>query len=329
MPQIASAVQIEHDAAKAAFDAVMDKFRVAAMNADLRREATEAARRLDAAQIAAGVGENIGCTYCRTGMDKFSEEGIRYALGFGLLNYGDAIKFERINPNVSWPADGSIPQCYKNLGTATELYVGRDPDVHQDRIVPFERSADGARGFFQRSDNGVPVPSIGFKHAKKWRPSETSRPRVWVDDKGCPVIVPIIAEVILPPSRLLDTDDKQFRHCNKQLRKYIKDNPTEAEKFLPVEVIRKFRDGEMNWGGAPNKYTWHHHQDTGRMQLVSTELHELVNHTGGQAISGGDRRRETRNKLTGERERLLYEEDRRKSGKPKTAVARKPIQGIP
>ena len=33
----------------------------------------------------------------------------------------------------------------------------------------------------------------------------------------------------------------------------------------------------------PDGYTWHHHQDTGYMQLVPTDLHDFVKHTGGIA----------------------------------------------
>lgn len=29
---------------------------------------------------------------------------------------------------------------------------------------------------------------------------------------------------------------------------------------------------------------WHHHQDTGRMQLINKEVHNVVRHTGGYAI---------------------------------------------
>ncbi|MBN1206993.1 MAG: HNH endonuclease [Myxococcaceae bacterium] len=39
---------------------------------------------------------------------------------------------------------------------------------------------------------------------------------------------------------------------------------------------------------APKGYTWHHHQDVGRMQLIKSDAHELsLPHTGGMAIWGG------------------------------------------
>lgn len=33
-----------------------------------------------------------------------------------------------------------------------------------------------------------------------------------------------------------------------------------------------------------NDLVWHHHQDTGRMQLINKDVHDAVKHTGGYAI---------------------------------------------
>lgn len=46
---------------------------------------------------------------------------------------------------------------------------------------------------------------------------------------------------------------------------------------------------------TPTGYIWHHHQDTGLMQLVPTDLHNAARHTGGtefweQAIGRAYRR---------------------------------------
>ncbi|WP_407653855.1 HNH endonuclease signature motif containing protein [Archangium lipolyticum] len=39
---------------------------------------------------------------------------------------------------------------------------------------------------------------------------------------------------------------------------------------------------------APSGYTWHHHQDVGRMQLITDGAHQLARpHTGGMSIWGG------------------------------------------
>ncbi|HEZ0007199.1 TPA: HNH endonuclease, partial [Neisseria meningitidis] len=34
-------------------------------------------------------------------------------------------------------------------------------------------------------------------------------------------------------------------------------------------------------------YTWHHHQDTGRMQLISERKHTQTGHIGGEAMDKG------------------------------------------
>ncbi|RDE94474.1 hypothetical protein DPW03_10915 [Aggregatibacter aphrophilus] len=34
-------------------------------------------------------------------------------------------------------------------------------------------------------------------------------------------------------------------------------------------------------------YTWHHHQDTGRMQLIETRIHTQTGHIGGEGINAG------------------------------------------
>jgi hypothetical protein len=36
----------------------------------------------------------------------------------------------------------------------------------------------------------------------------------------------------------------------------------------------------------PKNYTWHHHQETGLMQLIPKDLHKAATHTGGVATSG-------------------------------------------
>lgn len=33
-------------------------------------------------------------------------------------------------------------------------------------------------------------------------------------------------------------------------------------------------------------YIWHHHQDTGRMQLIPTDIHKWVKHVGGFDLWG-------------------------------------------
>jgi hypothetical protein len=76
-----------------------------------------------------------------------------------------------------------------------------------------------------------------------------------------------------------------YQAANKNLHQAIKADPRLAEQLgltpLQVEELPTLRQ-------APRDYTWHHHQDIGRMQLVPFQEHALaLSHTGGMAIWGG------------------------------------------
>jgi hypothetical protein len=76
-----------------------------------------------------------------------------------------------------------------------------------------------------------------------------------------------------------------FKAANKNLFNAIKSEPGLARtlKLSEADVARLSTSSR-----APNGYTWHHHQDVGRMQLVTNEANALsLPHTGGMAIWGG------------------------------------------
>ena len=43
-------------------------------------------------------------------------------------------------------------------------------------------------------------------------------------------------------------------------------------------------NAKAGYSDTPNGYTWHHHEDGVTMQLVPTDLHDAVRHTGGSAV---------------------------------------------
>lgn len=80
-------------------------------------------------------------------------------------------------------------------------------------------------------------------------------------------------------------DREQFKECNKQLYDAIQKDPELAKKFTS-EQIEQIKDG-IDCGGAPDGYTWHHDAETGKMQLVDTDMHSDSRHTGGKSLWGG------------------------------------------
>lgn len=89
-------------------------------------------------------------------------------------------------------------------------------------------------------------------------------------------------EVILKEADFKKSRTTQSRKCSKVLYEQIMKNPELALKFTDEE-IQLFKIGK-----TPEHYTWHHHQDTGRMQLVDYQTHHDTGHTGGYKIWGKD-----------------------------------------
>lgn len=107
---------------------------------------------------------------------------------------------------------------------------------------------------------------------------------VEVDGKLYEVVVPRFNSTFdaqLSPDKLKETDAKQFKECNAQLKDAVASNKELREKF-DDEQLEQIENGD-----TPDGYTWHHDADVGKMQLVDTETHQKTGHTGGRAVWGG------------------------------------------
>lgn len=88
-------------------------------------------------------------------------------------------------------------------------------------------------------------------------------------------------ECKLPDDLLMDTDTKQFKKCNEQLKNAIKNDDSLRKKFNKRQLE------QIANGDKPSGFTWHHNEQEGVMQLVETKVHDATNHTGGRKIWGG------------------------------------------
>ena len=107
---------------------------------------------------------------------------------------------------------------------------------------------------------------------------------VQVGDKLYEVVVPKFDSVFdaqLPVDKLKESDPKQFKECNEQLKEAISNNQ-ELRGHFDDEQIEQIENGD-----TPDGYTWHHDAEVGKMQLVDTEIHQKTGHTGGRCIWGG------------------------------------------
>lgn len=90
-------------------------------------------------------------------------------------------------------------------------------------------------------------------------------------------------ETTLPDELLKATDYQQAQYCNEQLRDVVERDPSLKERFSETQLQ------QVSEANTPDGFTWHHHQESGRMQLVDSITHLKTGHTGGKEIWGGGR----------------------------------------
>lgn len=86
-----------------------------------------------------------------------------------------------------------------------------------------------------------------------------------------------VVDVQLPPDLWHATDAQQFRWLNEHL-------------FESAKAFPWYHPSDVQSQTPPHGYTWHHHQQPGRMQLVPFGVHAAVQHSGGRQVwAGGER----------------------------------------
>ncbi|PHI34920.1 hypothetical protein CBQ28_22095, partial [Pseudoalteromonas sp. GCY] len=80
---------------------------------------------------------------------------------------------------------------------------------------------------------------------------------------------------------------EHFKEANKNLAIQLEKNPSLAKTLgLNDEQVAHIMKKPPSKDPADG-LTWHHHQDTGRMQLIDRTTHDTFRHTGGMSIWGG------------------------------------------
>jgi DNase/tRNase domain of colicin-like bacteriocin len=80
----------------------------------------------------------------------------------------------------------------------------------------------------------------------------------------------------------LENDYRQFKEATRQLKQAIERNPNLSRQFTQEQLNAINQEKDRIPG-----FTWHHHQEPGKMQLVPTRIHGRTGHTGGRDIWGG------------------------------------------
>ncbi len=88
-------------------------------------------------------------------------------------------------------------------------------------------------------------------------------------------------ETYLPKEKFLESDYQHFKYSNEQLHQACENGHLDSAQFTDRQ-LEQIRNGDK-----PEGYTWHHHEEPGRMQLVDSEIHARTPHTGGRSLWGG------------------------------------------
>ena len=88
-------------------------------------------------------------------------------------------------------------------------------------------------------------------------------------------------EVQLPDEKISASDREQFEEGDRQLKEKCENDPEFRSQF------NSFQLDDIYSGKKPIGFTWHHDEETGKLQLVTEITHYDTPHTGGKTIWGG------------------------------------------
>ncbi|WP_422463835.1 hemagglutinin repeat-containing protein [Endozoicomonas sp. ALB115] len=104
------------------------------------------------------------------------------------------------------------------------------------------------------------------------------------DRRGFPIFDDVAAfdtRIPIEAFRTASYDD-QMKMASKGLADAIQRGEVNASKFS-ADQLRQINRGSKTIDG----FSWHHHQDTGRMQLVPRDIHKRTGHIGWEGMSNG------------------------------------------
>lgn len=161
------------------------------------------------------------------------------------------------------------------------------PKLRTESKIVESKANDGTSGSNHSDVTTRRIPCRNEELAGKEHPVTGvpfERKTVTIDGGKAEVVVPDFDsqfEAQLPEDKLTSSDAVQFKECNSQLSKAVESDSKLKGKFTD-EQLEQIANGD-----SPDGYTWHHDAETGKMQLVDTDIHQQTGHTGGRNIWGG------------------------------------------
>ena len=151
-------------------------------------------------------------------------------------------------------------------------------------------------------DNGIMQPLVGTSGKAKPIPkgNETNQVvernhkgkvyKINKDENAMPKFT--IFETYLGDEHINSKDEfAHFKAANKRLGELLIEKPELKEQLGITEIQYKHLTKKYPSQDSPFNLTWHHHQDTGKIQLVDERLHGRFGHVGGMERWGGGRKK--------------------------------------
>ncbi len=180
------------------------------------------------------------------------------------------------NGGGSHPPSSSSPAAAASSSEhrLTTVESWRKPRLTEDgRILPFENTRQPAD----------PIPNLGKKRAGQT--ITRGKTAIRFDKNGFPEFEPKFETLIDNAHIGTGKPQAHFKAANKKLFSALEKDPELARLLgLSSEEAAAVANSDL----APARHKWHHHQDVGRMQLITDAEHQAaIPHTGGMAIWGG------------------------------------------
>ncbi|MDQ0928539.1 putative ribonuclease toxin of YeeF-YezG toxin-antitoxin module [Bacillus atrophaeus] len=187
-------------------------------------------------------------------------------------------KIKNGNPSVKSYVNGYTPALEGILqDTGNTINVKNTPLLKrlvQSKDDLFTKAAP----YTYRDEYGnLKTVNLKMGHLKNEKHPKTGVP---YDKDGFPIFKPKF-DTKIDSNLYKESDYLQFKDATLKLKEEIETDPLLRNQFndLQIEMIKA--------GETPDGYTWHHHQDPGRMQLVDQKVHRKTGHTGGRHLWGG------------------------------------------
>ena len=146
----------------------------------------------------------------------------------------------------------------------------------------------GSSNFTRTTVPGQSMPNVRLAGQCKERvitnpiTKEAIVQRVVFDRRGVPIFEPYVkVETRISGDLSKMKGDAHMRVATRQLREDIMTGKVKRNLFTEAQ-LEDIARGKQKIGN----YTWHHHQEIGRMQLIPEDIHDWIKHVGGNSIWG-------------------------------------------